>query len=410
MLPIRLREPFVSGRMEVPVDAASEVSGAQVMCVVSRARRLSPRFGAVVVAMAALASCGAVADDEAATDARPSSTVAYPLPVSETWSTAIEPLGDTGEFIVVDGAADHAGGTGTDVWLADAEGVRLLDRFDTPTLGASGWATSDGAVHVVGVMCDEPEAPEGGPACPEAPLVHLRADRSTVERRELPVRTRSDVGFAAGSAGDELVVTAFRPAAEPAGSETGFHVSVVRDDRAHDLGSIGPVIVCPGPDAATLYPRNLGVPPEGEDTPRVHQVRDTKLDAVDEPGVLDGQMPSVLGCTPDGVGIVQVLRGGVVETWSLRVADGGVDLERFELPEPPPGTAVQFAAGRPFVWAASGRETVRQTLSELVDGHWRERGSVTSFEAPLHTAFSGDVVLAVTGAAAPHTLHVEPVR
>lgn len=328
------------------------------------------------------------------TSARPTtpSTPAEPLPLSISGSNDVEvvPLGDSEQFVVVDGGVREEEARSTVVWLVGTEGAWELGRFDGATSGLQGSQMPDGAVHVVGVECEDSDY------CMQVPMVRYRVDRDGVERHVLELQTEASVWSPVNTVGDEQVVVAWArvgPAGRPQ-LEPRLH-RLALDGSSSEIGTIearSPV-TCPIEGGLRFYPRNNPTP-VGEMV--VQEFRDGELRTIG-PVATDGGVPAdTVNCGPDGEGEVALVDDTTIRV--LDVRDGAVVLEDVPRHGPPPDDVLAALERHEDVYLRwvildSSERAFLHELQVWTDGEWVEWNQLRSIESPNETQISGGVAL-----------------
>ena len=364
------------------------------------------RVAIVLAALAVFApACGD--PDDAAVDQAPPSTAEVldlrtelPIEVSESSHSDVVALGDTGQFVVVDGfsardAGSEADGTqGTDVWLVSAEEARLVARFEEALLYPNGWLGDDGSVRVLGVPCEEFDAANDA-RCPDVPVHQLIVTGDTVERRELALRVSTDTGLGVTGTGDEAVLTVGRSVLEDGGDsrfeETAYLLDP--DGGLTDIGraeNLGPI--CSSAERIVMFPSDVNV--AAGSSPVIRELRDGELVTVATVESLAEPTAVVFGCDERGHALAGTI-GAAVQYRTL-APDGTWS-------DPTPGVSgpPTFEDGHLMRWdRVEGSSSQSDMNSEFVlsvrrDGAWVEQGRVRSLEEPRDTSISGVVTLAL---------------
>ena len=355
---------------------------------------------AVVTALFALllAGCGgsSSADKDTATDGSQQpvapSTPAKPLPLAISSSLHVEvvPVGDSEQFVVVDGGVGEGEQRSTVVWLVGAHGAWELGRFDGPTTGLQGAQMPDGAVQVVGVECEDTDY------CMQVPMVRFRVDREGAERQVLDLETEASLWSPVHTVGDEQVVVAWArvgPAGRPQ-LEPRLH-RLSPEGESSEIGAIearSPV-TCPIEGGLRFYPRNNPTP-VGELV--VQELRDGELRTIG-PVATDGGVPAdTVRCGPDGEGEVALVDDTTIRV--LTVRDGQVVLDDIPRHGPPPDDVVAILERHDDVYLRwvmhdSSQRAFLQELQVWTDGEWADWGRVRSTETPNETGISGGLAL-----------------
>ena len=368
---------------------------AVVLTSTSGARRLAVLLAVLGFLAGACGDPDSVEADQAPPSTAEVPDVRMPLPmeVSEPSHTDVVALGDTGEFVVVDGYAGEDAQKGADVWLVSGEEARLIARYEATFLHPEGWLGEDGAVRVVGVPCEEFDQ-ENDARCPDVPVHQLVISDESVERRELDLRVSTDTGVRTAGAGDGAVLTVGRAVledgAEPRFEQTAYQLD--EDGELHELGDAdGGGSICVTDGRILMFPSDVSAASATQ--PVIRELRDGELVTVATVEPLPEVTAMVLGCQEDGTVLVGTI-GAEVQQRRL-AADGTWSA-------PSPGVAGMADEDRHQIrWErveGSGRDSDMSSelvLSVFRDGAWVEQGRVRSQEDPFHTSVSGDAVVAV---------------
>ena len=362
---------------------------------------------AVLLAVAAIlaAACGDP-DPVDAGEAPPSTAevpdlrATLPIEVSESWYIEVVALGDTGEFVFVDGFSprdagpEPDGSQGTDVWLVDGEEARLIARYEEAFLYPKAWLGEDGSVRLLGTPCETFDL-ENDAMCKDVPVHQLIVTGDTVERRELDMRVSADSGFGVTPLGDGAVLTVLDSVIHEGESWRSQHTVHLldADGTFTEVGLIdGDGHFCDVDGRLVMFPSDVSVTAATE--PVIRELRDGELVTVATVEPLPEATAMVLGCQQDGTVLVGTMEAGVRHR-SLAVDGTWSD------PLPGAGTRTQRADEHEIRWdrvEGSGRDSDMSSelvLSVFRDGAWVEQGRVRSQEDPFHTSVSGDAVVAV---------------